>query len=224
MATTSLLGLSITLTPAALTALRIAPLVSSTASLTHAYMEWVTNSSFLGAAPLDSAISRLILGVDARPRDSKAATVEPGIELKKAKDVVIPYWFTKFFNTGVVSVVGLNSLTLLSASLNLLLPSSHAGWEASKKYYVVGLASAAAHYVFVPLVGRSVKALMVMAAEQARGSAKGDVDGKEEIGEGKAAEWVREWVGWHRIRMVTVDLVAWNCFAWGVIGAVRLTV
>ena len=124
---------------------------------------------------------------------------------QSAQDIVVPAWFTSFFNTGVVSVVGLNTLTLLSAVLNLSVSNS---LREARGFYQLGLASAVAHYAFVPLVGRSVRALVRLAA------------GERE--EGRAVEWVREWVGWHKIRMGTVDVVAWGCFVWGAVGALTV--
>ncbi|KAJ4992594.1 integral membrane protein [Stagonosporopsis vannaccii] len=228
MASPTLLGLSLTLTPPALTAIRIAPLLTSTASLTHAYMEWLTNSSFLVAAPVESRLSVLMRGVAQRAvsanaiADAEMGTVIEGEEkqkkhvnadvdvrqkeeLEKAKQLVVPEWFTNFFNTGVRSVIGLNTLTLLFAGVNLLLPQ---GLGASKRFYQLGLVGTVAHYAFVPLVSRSVRALIGLAAAQAG-------TGEEGEGEGKAVEWVREWVGYHKMRMCSVDLLAWGCFIWG---------
>jgi hypothetical protein len=178
-------------------------------------MEWLTNSAFLGPAPTTSSLSRFLIGPDAppsSPAEEESTRIETAGGLnsdavERAKQVVVPHWFTAFFNTGVVSVIGLNSLTLISASLNLAF--SDALGE-SRVFYQIGLTSAVAHYVFVPLVGRSVRALVGLAA---------GVGKKGETEEGKAVDWVREWVGWHKIRMGTVDVVAWGCFAWGAVGA-----
>src|SRR5690242_14243739 len=212
MASTTLLGVSLTLTPPALAALRIAPLLSSTASLTHAYMEWLTNSSFLVPAPVDSKLSVFMRGA-APPagvsNETKTATkdVEKRKELEDAKQLVVPEWFTNFFNTGVCSVIGLNTFTLLSAGANLALPQ---GLGESKHFYQLGLVAAVAHYAFVPLVGKSVRALIEIAAAQADAGAKGE-------GKGRAVEWVREWVRYHEMRVCSVDLLAWGCFVWGAV-------
>lgn len=215
MASTTLLGVSLILTPPALAALRIAPLLSSTASLTHAYMEWLTNSSFLVPAPVDSKLSLLMRGAAppvGNPNEPKTATkdVEKREELEDAKQLVVPEWFTNFFNTGVRSVIGLNTFTLLFAGANLALPQGLGG---SKHFYQLGLVAAAAHYAFVPLVGRSVRALIELAAAQADAGTEGE-------GTGRAVEWVREWVRYHKIRMCSVDLLAWGCFVWGAVHVV----
>ncbi|KAH6643832.1 hypothetical protein C7974DRAFT_7261 [Boeremia exigua] len=205
MATSTFLGLTLTLGSPALTALRIAPLLGSTASLTHAYMEWLTNTSFLVPAPVDSRLSRLLRGVNTASEGLATGAPPPSdAELADAKQMVVPEWFTNFFNTGVVSVVALNSLTVVSACLNLVFSE---GLGESKGFYQAGLGAAVAHYAFVPLVGRSVRALIGLAATRREG---GD----------KAVDWVREWVGYHRIRMCTVDALALGCFSWGVVHAV----
>lgn len=138
----------------------------------------------------------------------------PDDELERAKDIVAPEWFTNFFNTGVVSVIGFNTATLVSASLNLAFSE---GLGESKIFYQAGLVAAVGHYAFVPLVGTSVRGLIGMAAGRRRATEGKDRGAGDK---GQAIEWVREWVGYHKIRMSTIDVLAWGCFAWGVVGAV----
>jgi hypothetical protein len=140
-------------------------------------------------------------------------------ELAQSKNIVVPEWFTTFFNTGVLSVIGLNSLTLISASLNLFVFPQ--GLGKSEKYYTIGLVAAAAHYFFVPLIGGSVMALVGMCAKRL-GRPVGEKAGKR-VREGReAVEWTKEWVGFHKVRMMTVDVVAWVGFGVGCVGAVGL--
>lgn len=187
-------------------------------------MEWLTNSSFLAPAPADSALSLFLRGASA-PQNAPAASSqredqkserteipEKENELRKAKQLVVPEWFTNFFNTGVLSVVGLNSVTLFSAGLNLALPK---GLGAGKLFYQVGLVAALGHFVFVPFVGRSVRALVGLAAARAGGK-----EGVKEEGNADAVELVREWVGYHKVRMCSVDVLAWACFVWGGVHAI----
>ena len=205
----TVLGLVHPISPAAgLALLRLLPLLSSTASLTHAYMERLTTSAFLGPAPVDSAISRGLMG-DAAP--TKSQNDQSGVE--RAKESVVPAWFTSFFNKGIWSVVGLNSITLFSAGANLLFYED--GLGENKVWYQAGLVAAMTHYAFVPLVGRSVRELLCMAAGKCEYESK-VVDKK--AGEGRAVGLVRERVGWHTVRMCTVDVCAWGCFAVGVVG------
>ncbi|KAF1963245.1 hypothetical protein CC80DRAFT_362 [Byssothecium circinans] len=207
MATTNVFGLTLTLSAPALTALRLAPLLSSTASLTHAYMEWLTTTAFLKSPRTDSKLTRSIIkseSTDAPPiRDNNN-------EVAAAKDIVIPIWYVNFFHTGLFSVIGLNSVTTYSALANVLLFPE--GLGESKKIYMAGLAAAVAHYAFVPGVMWSVERLFRLCVKQ---QAKGEALGENE--KGLAVESVREWVGVHKVRMATVDFGAWVCFAVAVV-------
>lgn len=217
MASTTILGLTLTLTPIALTAIRIAPLLSTTASLTHAYMEWLTISSFIRPAPVDSSLSQSLIKTPSKETSSTSFETshikQAQQEVEAAKELVIPEWFTYFFNTGVLSVVGLNNLTLISASLNLGFAD---GLGDSKIFYQAGMGFAVAHYAFVPLVAPSVSALVDMAARKRKGKVLGT--GQEK----GAVEWIGEWVGWHKMRMSTVDVIAWSCFAWGAVNTLTV--
>lgn len=114
-------------------------------------------------------------------------------------------WFVNFFNRGVWSVIGLNTVTLVSGAANLWV-----GIGAARGFYITGLLAALGHYVFVPLVGPSVERLFRLCAAGEKGEDIG--------GEGKnALDSVREWVSAHKIRMGTVDLVALAAFFAGFI-------
>jgi hypothetical protein len=205
MASTTILGLTITLTPPLLTFLRLTPLLGTTASLTHAYMEYITTTSFLSPAPTTSLLSQTML------RGDEPTTTPTNVdEVANAKEIVTPVWFVTFFNKGVQSVIGLNSITLISGSANLWLFGN--GLGGGRMYYSAGLIAAAAHYLFVPLVAPSVERLFRICAAHEKGE-KASKEGKSLA---SAVESVREWVGWHSIRMVTVDVVAWTLFAIGV--------
>jgi hypothetical protein len=202
MTTTTLLGLTMSISPPILTLLRLAPLISTTASLAHAYMELITTSSFLSAPPTSSALSKRIIGNTSPTSPSKNTAA-----VAAATNLVAPAWFVNFFNKGVWSVIGLNTITLVSASANVW--GFNEGLGSARAYYPVGLAAALGHYVFVPLVGGSVERLFRICHENERG---------DHAGEGKSAvESVREWVGWHRVRMGSVDVVAWGAFLGGVL-------
>lgn len=144
-------------------------------------------------------------------------------EVARAKDVMVPVWFANFFNTGVWSVIGLNTLTTTSALANLFLfplpaassalQGASSSWDlSSRTAYTVGLAAAVARYVFVPAVAGSVERLYGLCVRQARG------EGVQEEEKGVAEASVREWVGRHKMRMGSVDLVAWVSFVMGVVG------
>lgn len=73
---------------------------------------------------------------------------------------------------------------------------------------MTGLVAAAAHYVFVPLVGNSVERLYTMCAAAEKGE-------QEEKKGASAVDSVKEWAGWHWIRMCSVDVLAWTAFVVG---------
>ncbi|KAK7187307.1 hypothetical protein DPSP01_011286 [Paraphaeosphaeria sporulosa] len=209
MATTTLLGLTLTLSPRALTLLRLTPLLSTTASLTHAYMEYLTTTSFLAAPPTSNALTRTILGSTAPvPRKPTAAAA-----LAAATDVLLPAWFVNFFNTGLWSVLALNSTTLVSAAANLWAVGGLG--EASGKWYFAGFAAAVAHLAFAPAVAGSVEGLYRLCVEGCKGE-----EGKSE--EGRAAKLLGEWVGWHKVRLWSVDVAAWVCFGVGAVEALTV--
>lgn len=213
MATATLLGLTLTLPSPALTLLRLGPLVGSTASLTHAYMEYLTNSSFLSVPPLANSLTKSMA------KDSHSGAPRNADAVATAKDVLVPVWFVNFFNTGLWSVIGLNTLTTASALANLFLfplPQWDSAATASivtpRPAYLVGLTAALAHYAFVPGVAGSVERLYGLCVRQARGEAV------KEGEKGVAEASVREWVGWHKVRMASVDVCAWVAFVVGVVG------
>jgi hypothetical protein len=193
-----------TLLPFLLTLLRLIPLLSSTASFTHAYMEYLTTSSFLSPAPTSSPLSKLVL-----KSYTPSKTPTNAVAVAAAKEIAAPIWFVNFFSKAVWSVIGFNSITLLSSAANLWVQPE--GLEKGRTYYLTGLIAACAHYVFVPFVMPSVERLYRMCAAQEKGN--------EEVGkEGKSAvKSMREWVGVHRIRMGSADLVAWGSFLVGVV-------
>ncbi|KAF2703129.1 hypothetical protein K504DRAFT_495799 [Pleomassaria siparia CBS 279.74] len=255
--------------PPLITLLRLLPLLSSTASMTHAYMELITLTSFYHAPPpKDSLVTKLLLSqTEPGPSTSLHATSlltstptaavsrgeagreqvrqdldldldlddeETESETEKAKDIVLPIWFTTWFNKAVYSVVLLNNLTLFSAVANAFLfpPTSAAAAAAaaagssalgSRTWYLLGAGAALGHFAFVPAVETSIVALFRMRVERererekGRGGGSGSGSGSGDVG--RAARLAREWIGVHRLRMATVDLAAWVCFGVAAVGS-----
>ncbi|KAF2653409.1 hypothetical protein K491DRAFT_694703 [Lophiostoma macrostomum CBS 122681] len=227
MATTQIVNLTLTLTPPALVALRLAPLLGSSCSLVHAWCELITTSAFLNAPPIGNKLSVLMAGHGHTPSSSSSSSPpttakDPGnakakevkeAEEAHAKSILIPIWMANFFNRGAWSVIALNSVTLYSALANLYLFPE--GLGEFRTVFGLGTAAAVAHYAFVPAVAPSVGALYRLCVRQQMGA---EVGGKGTETGKSAEEWIREWHGVHRVRMFSVDLVAWGCFAWGVVG------
>ncbi|KAJ4375290.1 hypothetical protein N0V83_002376 [Neocucurbitaria cava] len=129
-------------------------------------MEYITTSSFLAPAPTTSSSTPTT-----SPTTSTGGINEGELELEEAKQLVLPPWFTSFFTRAVWSVIGLNSITLLSAGANVFLfPEGLLGKK--RYYYAGGLAAALAHYAFVPLIAPSVEALLRMCAAQSQEKGK----------------------------------------------------
>lgn len=189
---------------ATITLLRLVPLLSTTASITHAYMEYLTTTSFLVAPPTSNALTHSIAGTTAPPPHKNTA------DLAAATDIVLPAWFVNFFNTGVFSVLALNGTTLLSAAANLWV----GGLGEAGKWYVAGLSAAVAHLAFVPWIVGPVGGMYGLCVRGCKGEKR---QGGEEKG-GEAVGLLREWVGVHKVRFGSVDLAAWVCFGVGVVG------
>lgn len=131
-------------------------------------------------------------------------------EVEKANDVAIPRWFSTWFNTAVVSVVVLNNITTFATLANLYLFPD--GLGDARKYYMWGLGAAVGHFAFVPGVAGSVEKLLQMHLDRERGEGE---DGRKGMEKGRAARAARKWVSVHRVRMATVDAMAWVCFGVG---------
>lgn len=201
MASTSVLGFSIALTPPLLTALRLSPLIGSTASLAHGYMEWVITSSWLWYPNTQTAFNKSVIKRSPPTAQQKATYAR---KLSAVKDIAHPAWFSNFFNTGLWSVIGFNSVTTWSAIANLWLFGE--GLGSSRTLYAVGLSAAVAHYAFIPLVATPVAEIIKMSVMQEQGE---EVDQEKS---GRAAELQASWTRAHSLRFVTVDLLTWTSF------------
>jgi hypothetical protein len=142
--------------------LRVAPLVSSTCTLLYA-----SDQDFF-------------LGILNRP------------ENRAHSRPLLPSYFKTFFRRGVVFVVGCLAVTTWSCIANLyvrrpVLISKKTFW-----WYAAGAAMSASHLLFVPVIAKSVKAV---------------VDADKESTDPNAS--LDEWLSINRIRMLTVDWAAW---------------
>lgn len=201
MATATTLGLSLSLSPLGLTTLRILPWLGTTASLAHAWVEYISTSSFLArCAPTSTRFAKA-----ATQREAPTQTCNDN-EVSAALDIAIPHWFTCWFNSGVYSVVALNCISFYSGLANVLL---FKGLGKERKWYLAGTLLAVSHMAFVPLVAGPVSRIMQLCVKQ---------QGGEETGKrGAARSEVQKWVRFHCIRAATVDVAAWGCFAVGVV-------
>ncbi|KAJ5929316.1 hypothetical protein N7454_007164 [Penicillium verhagenii] len=109
--------------------LQVLPLAASTGTLAHALLELQTNSAFLNP------------------------------EIRPKSDPILPKWYGRVFNRAVVTVVGLNMTTIVTAAMTLYRDSSR-GELQTTRFYWMGLIGAIGHLVFVPFVAGPVKGVV----------------------------------------------------------------
>ncbi|KAJ6016959.1 hypothetical protein N7451_000338 [Penicillium sp. IBT 35674x] len=146
------------------------PLATSTATLAHALLELHTTSAFL----------------------------IPNI--RTTSNTILPTWFKRVFNRAVITVVGLNMTTIVTAATTLYLDSSRNDLQTTR-FYWMGLLGAIGHLAFVPFVAGPVKQVIEGQSER-ENEKEGDL----------ASAWMAKWVGVHQVRMLVADLPAWICF------------
>jgi len=158
------------------TALRLAPAITASASLTFAgNQQW-------------------IFELFTRP------------ELAAQDKTFLPRWFATAFAIGTPKVVGLVACSVIGAVLNLRCGAGDLRARGAYVWYVYGAVLGAAHWVFVPVLGRRVRGV-VECAEGGKGEAE-----ERCLGE------VKGWLRVNAVRTLTVDSGAWICF---VIAAVK---
>lgn len=113
-----------------LTLLRLAPVISTTASLILAWdQHWMLSVFTLPSLKRDSA-------------------------------QYLPKWFSAFFRSGLPSVLGFLSVTMATATLNLRAESLLLKQRGSYYWYAAGAALAAGHLLFVPAVAPRIQAIV----------------------------------------------------------------
>ncbi|KAL6232481.1 hypothetical protein BDW75DRAFT_19527 [Aspergillus navahoensis] len=110
--------------------LRMAPLVTTTASLMYAWDEHWFLSGFL------------------RP------------EYKQHSDAMLPRYFRRFFEQGIWIIASLNTVTLTSSITNLLVDRPVLDRLGSSRWYWAGLGFTVCHFLFVPLIAYPIRDIM----------------------------------------------------------------
>ncbi|KAL6713689.1 hypothetical protein ACLMJK_009154 [Lecanora helva] len=147
-----------------LTLLRLAPLITSTASLTYAHD---TNLFF-----------RIFLSPTYSPPEA---------------NLILPPWFKTYMKRGVVPIITLYPLSLISAGANIYFTeASRAG--AAAMWYGLGFGFTVGHFLFARW---AVRLLVAVAGDESKG---------------KCTEDLREWLGMHLWRSLSVDGPGWVCF------------
>ncbi|KAK2745273.1 hypothetical protein FQN57_003968 [Myotisia sp. PD_48] len=117
--------------------LRLAPLITSTASAMYSTSELIMNSAF----------------------------IQPTV--RREADTVLPHWFKTVFDRAVKVVVGLITITSSTAIANIYLSYRDNGLEDgilslpfSTKMYALGVTCALGHLTFIPWVSQPIQHLM----------------------------------------------------------------
>ncbi|KAK3391423.1 hypothetical protein B0T20DRAFT_78780 [Sordaria brevicollis] len=113
-----------------LTLLRLAPIISSTASLTLAWdQHWMLRIFTLS-------------------------------NIENESQRYLPKWFAAFFRAGLSSVLGFLSVTMATSILNLRVNSLLLQQRGSHYWYAAGAALAVGHLLFVPAVAPRIQAIV----------------------------------------------------------------
>lgn len=116
-------------------------------------------------------------------------------EHRAKSNEILPSWFkTWFTGSGITSIIVLNTLTLSTATANLLINRSALTELNSARWYGAGLAFTLAHFAFVPAIMWSVKAIV------------------DNSSDGESTHDLDAWLAVHKVRMSTVDLLGWASF------------
>ncbi|RDW71018.1 hypothetical protein BP6252_07581 [Coleophoma cylindrospora] len=143
--------------------LRVAPLITSTASLMFAADEHFFLTKFL--APED----------------------------REKSNAILPGWFSRMFHSGVIIVIGLNTLTTGTSIANLVFKSESLA-STGRQFYTAGLAFGLAHYLFVPIIAYPIRDIV------------------EDRSHGESTKDLKKWIDINLLRTLTVDLSCWASF------------
>ncbi|KAI5290789.1 hypothetical protein KEM54_000449 [Ascosphaera aggregata] len=178
--------------------LRVAPLITTTATLHYAWDEHFFLSIFLS-------------DVFQKCRDEyekQEAKTDAIQSHQPSINSVIPRYFAGFFyGAGTIFLVGANAATMVTAGMNLKLRALSANpirWC----LYAAGLGFTIGHFLCVPMVMWSVKALLDRAGQIMTG---------EEVDDEEPSKELWRWLKGHYIRTLLADIPGWLCFLGAVI-------
>ncbi|KAL4789188.1 hypothetical protein BDV19DRAFT_395289 [Aspergillus venezuelensis] len=161
--------------------LLLTPLVASTSTVTYAVCEALFYSPFTHA-PFR--------------RESRA---------------LLPKWFKRVFDTNIYLLVGLNMVTISSATALLTLPGVKDILTArgSRNFFAAGLVGTCAHFVFASTM---LGIIDKMTSDE----------GVSEEKDGDCTEVMRGWLAVHYVRLVVADVPAWGAYLAGVLATLSL--
>jgi hypothetical protein len=122
------------------------------------------------------------------------------IPANRAKgSALLPLYWKSILTPGLSCIFSLYGLTIGTAAANLYL-----GPPDSSRWYAIGAGFAMAHFAFVPLVAKSIKAIV------------------EDESKGQSWRDQQRWLRVHAVRSVFVDFPGWLCFLTAVLQSVKV--
>ncbi|KAL4936464.1 hypothetical protein BDV06DRAFT_204973 [Aspergillus oleicola] len=125
--------------------------------------------------------------------------------IRPQSNALLPRWFQRVFDRNIYLLVGLNMVTISTATAVLILPSVKdlIVSKGSKNLFLSGLIGTCAHFVFAPTM-------------------LGIIDSITSDKKGNCTEDMGRWLRVHYVRMVVADLPAWISYAGAVLATITL--
>ena len=121
-------------------------------------------------------------------------------------NAILPSWWNYTFRRLVWFVVAGYSLNTIVGTANVLTERDELKRKGSLVWYAAGAAFSFGHFLFVPAVMGPVQDIVEDRLKE----------------KGGATEAMRRWLGWHAIRIATVDIPGWICNSFAVLSTVSL--
>lgn len=111
---------------------------------------------------------------------------------------LLPSYWRSFLTPGLACIFSLYGVSIGTAAANLYLaPGSSSTW------YATGAGFAMAHFLFVPMVSKLIKAIV------------------DDESKGQSWKEQQKWLRVHAVRSVMVDFPGWLCFLTAVLQSVK---
>ncbi|RJE23810.1 integral membrane protein [Aspergillus sclerotialis] len=120
--------------------------------------------------------------------------------IRAESNALLPRWFQRVFDRNIYLLVGLNMVTISTATAVLTLPnvSEVIVSKGSRKLFLSGLIGTCAHFVFAPTM-------------------LGIIENITSDRFGNCTEHMKHWLRVHYIRFIVADVPAWLAYIGGVL-------
>lgn len=156
----------------------------------------------LRVAPLLTSTSTLVFAWD----ENWYLSLLVGSKHQDEVNKMLPSYFTRFFETGIFILAGLNTLTVSTTIGNLMNDRPVLNHLKSSRWYWAGLAFTLFHFAFVPTIAYPIRDIM------------------EDRSKGNSTKDLQKWLDIHRIRTLVADLPAFVSFVGAALSAFSLAV